>query len=268
MTRTGTSVVRSARGLITEVLVVDQSWSQRTWSQSTWSQRTWSQTDVIPDGRGPIARGPSGHGPTGRGRPSTCRASRCQQSRQHRAGRNAFSRQQMRAGHVGRCGAESARRTLIRPAPWAAALTPASGRAAPTSNALVSSGLSCGRCCKRSAAAPAATAAASELPGKADRRRPFDVGRSSAGRSVLPGTRTETILRPGATRSGLVEAIRRGADARPGRDACRRLATTVPLSSEAPTVSTSGSMPGVWMVPAPGPSLPAAVTTTRPALPG
>src|ERR1700716_69099 len=80
---------------------------------------------------------------------------------------------------------------------------------------------------------------------------------------VLPGTRTETILRPGATRSGLVRPSAVG----PTLDHVGRLssaAAAVPLSSEAPTVRMSGSMPGVWIVPAPGPLLPAAVTSTRP----
>src|SRR5258708_25789106 len=80
---------------------------------------------------------------------------------------------------------------------------------------------------------------------------------------VLPGTRTETILRPGATRSGLARPSAVG----PTLDHDGMLSSdgaAVLLSSEAPTVSTSGSMPGVWMVPAPGPLLPAAVTRTRP----
>ena len=57
---------------------------------------------------------------------------------------------------------------------------------------------------------------------------------------VPPGTRSETILRPGATRSGLAmpSLVGRGTD----QDGITSSdAETVPLSSEAPIVRTSGS---------------------------
>src|SRR5579859_6920280 len=80
---------------------------------------------------------------------------------------------------------------------------------------------------------------------------------------VLPGTRTDTIIRPGATRSGLAMWSAVG----PSLDQLgmtSSLVLGVPDSSAAPAVTTSGSMPGVLIEPAVGPVLPAAATTTRP----
>src|SRR5438270_7785246 len=80
---------------------------------------------------------------------------------------------------------------------------------------------------------------------------------------VLPGTRTETILRPGATTSGFATPSSVG----PSLDQVGITSSEVddvPDSSVAPTVTTSGSMPGVVMEPEVGPALPAATMTTSP----
>src|SRR4051812_12994617 len=70
-------------------------------------------------------------------------------------------------------------------------------------------------------------------------------------------------LRPGAMTSGLVTPAAVG----PRLDQSvimSSLRLAVPRSSNAPTVTTSGSSPGLTIVPGPGPVLPAAATTTMP----
>jgi hypothetical protein len=81
---------------------------------------------------------------------------------------------------------------------------------------------------------------------------------------ALPGARSDTRWPPGATTSGLaspsaavgprLEKLGNWSSPRP----------RVPWSSIAPTVMTQGSSPGLEMVPALGPRLLAATTTTIP----
>src|SRR5213594_1821713 len=80
--------------------------------------------------------------------------------------------------------------------------------------------------------------------------------------SALPGTRSDTMRRPGATRSGLTFESALPHDENVAIVSSRGL--IVPLSSVAPTVIAYGSMPGLATVSRPGPLFPAATTTTSP----
>src|SRR3982074_2148937 len=80
--------------------------------------------------------------------------------------------------------------------------------------------------------------------------------------SALPGTRIDTMRRPGATRSGFAFASAVPHDENHARLSSRVL--SVPASSVAPTVMAYGSMPGLRTVPRAGPLFPAAATTTSP----
>src|SRR6266700_3136745 len=83
--------------------------------------------------------------------------------------------------------------------------------------------------------------------------------------NALPGTRRDTMRRPGATRSGLAfESALPQAENQASMSSPR---PRVPRSSVAPTVITYGSMPGVRTVSRCGPPFPDAATTTRPRRP-
>ena len=82
---------------------------------------------------------------------------------------------------------------------------------------------------------------------------------------VLPGSRTDTRVTPGATRSGLACPSWVGPRLEKGMITSSDL-SSVALPSIAPTVTTKGSSPGLLTVPASGPRFPAAVTTSTPEL--
>src|SRR6267378_1186275 len=131
--------------------------------------------------------------------------------------------------------------------------------------ALIRSGVRSGRPSRRSAAAPETTPVDIEVPVRRKYVAPFCATTTRSGNNVsraLPGTRRETIRRPGATRSGLAfESALPQAENQASTSSPRSM---VPRSSVAPTVMTYGSMPGVTTVSRSGPPLPDAATTTRP----
>src|SRR5882762_8399298 len=131
--------------------------------------------------------------------------------------------------------------------------------------ALIRSGVRSGRPSRRSAAAPETTPVDIEVPVRRKYVAPFCATTTRSGNYVsraLPGTRRETMRRPGATRSGLAfESALPQAENQASTSSPRSM---VPRSSVAPTVMTYGSMPGVTTVLRSGPPFPDAATTTRP----
>src|SRR5437763_16535511 len=82
-----------------------------------------------------------------------------------------------------------------------------------------------------------------------------------------PGARSEMTDRPDATRSGLV---RPSEEVGPAPEKPAMMSSPrpgVPLSSRAPTVTTSGSSPGLETVPAAGPLLADETGRTQPLSP-
>ena len=80
---------------------------------------------------------------------------------------------------------------------------------------------------------------------------------------VLAGSRSDTIVIPGARRVGLANPSWVG----PRLENDATVSSPVPLvllRSAAPTVMTKGSSAGLLMVPAEGPRFPAATTTVIP----
>src|ERR1051326_256860 len=81
---------------------------------------------------------------------------------------------------------------------------------------------------------------------------------------VDPGARRLTTERPGATRSGLNHPSGLVGPTALNDGTVSSLLVAVPWSLEAPPVMTSGSSPGVRMVPLKGPAFPADTTTATP----
>src|SRR5689334_24641571 len=81
---------------------------------------------------------------------------------------------------------------------------------------------------------------------------------------VEPGTRRLTTERPEVTRSGLNRPSGAVGPTLLNEGTVSSLVATVPLSSTAAGVITSGSSPGEVIVPLNGPELPAEATTVMP----
>src|SRR6516165_12549919 len=143
--------------------------------------------------------------------------------------------------------------------------------------ALMAFGVSVGFACSIAAMVPLTTGAAMLVPLRlryGNAGAGTDPGRSAAARlsyRLLPGTASDTVPTPGATRSGFA-AQSRYVGPRELNDAIvssSRL--VVPMVLDAPTVSTQGALPGAPIPPycrtpcASRPRFPAAETTTIPA---
>ena len=83
--------------------------------------------------------------------------------------------------------------------------------------------------------------------------------------TVDPGARRLTTERPDATRSGFSQPSTEVGPTLENAVIVSSDGSAVPWSSRAPTVITSGSSPGLRIVPLKGPALPADVTTVIPA---
>ncbi len=128
--------------------------------------------------------------------------------------------------------------------------------------ALAMSGVSDGFCWNMSAAMPATTAVACEVPVPLKYDVPTTAEEWNMS-TVESGSRSETMLMPGASRSGLANLSGVG-------PRLEKSASTTGLPAfwswtfAAPTVSTKGSSPGLSTVPGDGPRFPAATTTNTP----
>ena len=133
----------------------------------------------------------------------------------------------------------------------------------PTSAALASSGVRLGCASNISAAMPDTIAVAWDVPVPL---KPLSPTRASGriASSVLPGARLDTMLTPGATRSGLGTPSPVGPQLENGATRSSEL-STVPRRSAAPTVRTKGSSAGLSIFDPPAPRFPAAATTRIPA---
>src|SRR4051812_14941398 len=141
-------------------------------------------------------------------------------------------------------------------------LAPGYGRAVSISANLMRFGESVGLPDSMSAARPATTPLANDVP--LPRRYGSGIVDGNWSVMVAPGAASDTRCAPGATRSGFARpsATVGPCELKFGIESSRGL--TVPLSKLAPTVRTKGSSPGLEMVPAPGPRLEAATTTVMP----
>jgi hypothetical protein len=128
------------------------------------------------------------------------------------------------------------------------------------SSAFTWSGVSDGRSCRSSAAAPETNAAACEVPLPRKNRPPNAAVDPYFWSMNEPGTRSPCTEVPGATRSGLRTPSPRVEKA--GMVSSEWV--FVPLESLAPTARTYGSCAGLSSLPVPVPSLPAETTTTMP----
>ena len=158
---------------------------------------------------------------------------------------------------------EAAASTSSQPAPTRCGSVTGPVRAVSTSRALIWSGVSCGFADRTTAAPPATTPLAKEVPEPTKCCVPMRACGFSTS-AAEPTARVETTERPGAVRSGLVRPLEAVGPAAENAGTVSSPRPGVLRSATAPTVMTNGSSAGLEIVPASGPRLDALTTTVMP----